>query len=182
MKYKDFTAKVQELEGQFSMNNRRNPTEAEKQSIYEQAWNQFLFDIAYKKQFDKLGLEVTPEEVYDMIQGNNIHPSVRQAFTNPQTGQFDKQQVLSYLQNFDKLPQEQQYMWLSFEKQLGPERLRQKYENLFSKTAYVTKEEAKRDYEVQNDKASVKILIRSLFLCCGFNDQGYRERYRILYF
>ena len=50
-----------------------------------------LFEIAYQKQFDKLGLKVSPEELIDMVQGNNISPQVRQAFTNPQTGVFDKE-------------------------------------------------------------------------------------------
>ncbi len=153
---KDYQAKIDELKGQFSMNNRRNPSESELNSINEQAWNQYLFDIAYKEQFDKLGIEVTPEEQTDMVQGVNIHPGVRQAFTNPETGEFDKNQVIGYLQSFAKLPAEQQYMWNSFEKQLVPERLRTKYEGLFSKSVYVTKEEAKRDYTAQNDKASAR--------------------------
>ena len=74
-------------------------------SIRQQAWDYLIVKIAFQKQFDEIGLSVTDEEVVDMVQGNNIHPDLVQAFTNPQTGEFDRDQIVSYLQNIsqDKL-------------------------------------------------------------------------------
>ena len=80
------------------------PADQDLAQLREQAWNQLLFEIAYQKQFDKLGLKVSPEELVDMVQGNNISPAVRQAFTNPQTGVFDKSAIISYLKGLKTCP------------------------------------------------------------------------------
>ena len=122
--YQEFNAKVDELRAQFEQQTGRAPVDQELAQIREQAWNQLLFEIAYQKEFDKLGLKVSPEELVDMVQGNNISPAVRQAFTNPQTGVFDKTSIISYLKGLKNLPAQQQAAWASFEKNLSSDRLR----------------------------------------------------------
>lgn len=153
-----FEAKVDELKNNFMLNNKKSPNDQEMNSIREQAWAEFLFEYGVKKESDKLGLSVTAEEKYDYIQGKNVNASIKQYFTNPQTGQFDRTQIIAYLQNFQKLPPEQQLSWISFEKQLLQERYRTKFENLLKASVYVTKEEAKRDHLAQNSKANIKFV------------------------
>jgi peptidyl-prolyl cis-trans isomerase D len=80
----------------YSAQTGRGPSEQELAMMREQVWNQYILDFAYGKEYEVLGLSVSPEELVDMVQGNNIHPSVRQQFTNPQTGQFDKNYVFSF--------------------------------------------------------------------------------------
>jgi len=126
--------------------------------LREQAWNQFLFEIAYAKEFDKLGLKVSSEELVDMVQGNNISPAVRQAFTNPQTGVFDKSTIINYLKGLKNLPPQQQAAWASFEQNLSSDRLREKYEGLMRLSVYATTAEAQKEYQAQNAKANVKFL------------------------
>ncbi len=153
-----FEAKVDELKNNFILNNKKSPNDQEMNSIREQAWSEFLFEYGVKAEAEKLGLTVTAEEKYDYIQGKNVNASIKQYFTNPQTGQFDRTQIILYLQNFQKLPAEQQLSWVAFEKQLLQERYRTKYENLLKASVYVTKDEAKRDHVAQNTKANVKFL------------------------
>jgi len=93
-----------------------------------------------------------------MVQGNNIHPSVRQQFTNPQTGQFDKTYVIQFLKNFKTLPPAQQQAWASFEKSLAQDRLRGKYENLLRMSAYTTNAEAQKEYVAQTSKVNAHYL------------------------
>ena len=93
-----------------------------------------------------------------MVQGNNVSPAVQQSFTNPQTGVFDKTQVISYLKNLKNLPVEQQQAWQNFEKSLAEDRLRQKYENLLRVGSYVTRAEAEKEYQAQTAKASLRYL------------------------
>lgn len=154
----EFNAKVDELRAQFEQQSGRAPQEQDLVQIREQAWNQMLFEIAYQKQFDKLGLKVSPEELIDMVQGNNISPAVRQAFTNPQTGVFDKAQIVSYLKGLKNLPPQQQAAWASFEKNLSSERLREKYESLMRLSIFATTAEAQKEYQAQNSRADVKML------------------------
>ncbi len=130
IKYQDFQTKVEEISQQYTQQSGRGPGEQELSMIRDQVWNQYILDFAYGKEYEALGLSVSPEELVDMVQGNNIHPSVRQQFTNPQTGQFDKNYVIQFLKNFKTLPATQQQAWVNFEKSLSQDRLRSKYENL----------------------------------------------------
>lgn len=154
----EFSAKVESLREQFQQQSGRAPAEQDMAQIREQAWNEFLFDIAYRKEFDKLGLTVSPDELVDMVQGTNISPSVRQAFTNPQTGVFDKSQIINYLKGLNSLPPQQQAAWASFEQNLSADRLREKYENLMRLSVFATTAEAKKEYEAQNTKVDAKFL------------------------
>ncbi|GAB3749469.1 peptidylprolyl isomerase [Spirosoma pomorum] len=156
--YPEFNAKVDQLRAQFEQQAGRAPAEQDLAQIREQAWNQFIFEIAYQKQFDKLGLKVSPEELVDMVQGNNISPSVRQAFTNPETGVFDKSTIINYLKGLKNLPPQQQAAWASFEQNLSSDRLREKYEGLMRMSIFATTAEAQKEYQAQNTKANVKFL------------------------
>lgn len=158
--YKDFQAKLEEAKANYANQTGKAPTEMENQSLTEQVWNQFLFDNAYTPEFEKLGLAVSEDELVDMVQGKNIHPSIQQVFVDQQTKQFDKKLVQNYLAAIrgGKVDKRQAAMWVNFEKSLGPDRLRVKYENLLKQSVYVTKEEQIRQYHTQTDKATVKFV------------------------
>lgn len=137
--YPEFNQEFEQLKTNFSIANQQKPTPEIQNQLREQAWNNFLIKHAFQKEFDAIGLEVTEEEKIDMVQGVNIHPSIVQSFTNPNTGQFDKSQVINFLQNFEQLDPQMQYNWTQFEKNLGPERLQNKMSSLISKSVYVNK-------------------------------------------
>ncbi len=149
---------IEEMKYNWSVNTNRNPTEREMNSIRQQAWDKLVAEIAFQEEFDALGIDVTPEEVIDMVQGNNISPQIRQAFTNPETGEFNREQVVSYLQNISQMPPQQQAAWQAFESNLAPARLRLKYENLLIMSDYVTDTEAKKRYQQENTVAEAKYL------------------------
>lgn len=130
--------------------------ENERPSIEYQAWNELISKFAYKPEYDKLGITVTPEEVVDMVQGKFIHSQIMSAFGGDQG--FDKQNVINFLQNFDKVQPNIQQRWKLIEQKLPEIRIKEKYINLLKKTEYVTKEEAKRVYAEQNDKAEIKFV------------------------
>ncbi|WP_375447055.1 SurA N-terminal domain-containing protein [uncultured Fibrella sp.] len=154
----DFQAKVEQVRAQYEQQTGRAPGEQEMTQIREQAWNQLIFETAYQKEFDNLGLTVSPEELVDMVQGNNISAEVRQAFTNPQTGVFDKNQIIQYLKGLRNVPPAQQAQWASFEQQISTNRLREKFDNLMRLSNYATTAEAQKEYQAQNTKADVKFL------------------------
>lgn len=160
--YQDFNQQVEAARVNFQSQSGRVPTDQETVQLREQAWSQFIGQYALTKELDALGIEVTPEELEDMVQGVNIHPQVRQQFTNPQTGQFDKTQIIAYLQTL-KPGTPQLAQWQAFEKGLGEQRRQEKYFNLLRLTNYVTTAEAKRDYESQTAKADVRYLYVPFF-------------------
>ncbi|MBU2558801.1 MAG: peptidylprolyl isomerase [Bacteroidetes bacterium] len=126
--------------------------------LRDNTWNQMLEEIIMGNEYEELGLKVTPEELFDQIQGFNPHPAVIQNFTNPETGQFDREMVLNYLQNLDQMPQASRDQWLVFERYIKEDRLRTKYQNLITKAHYLPTALAKQTYESKNDKADVELL------------------------
>ncbi|WP_247232887.1 SurA N-terminal domain-containing protein [Telluribacter sp. SYSU D00476] len=155
---KDFQNRVDVLRQNYEGQTGRAANEQELVALREQAWNQMIIDIAYREQYEKLGLAVTDEELVDMVQGTHISPAIQQAFADPTTGRFDKNAVINYLKNLKNLPVPQQQSWAAFEKSLREDRLRQKYENLMRLSSYVTKAEAEKEYVAQNAKASIRYL------------------------
>ncbi|MCZ2475938.1 peptidylprolyl isomerase [Aquirufa ecclesiirivi] len=159
----EFQKKVEEATANYTAQTGKGPGEQESTMIRDQVWNQYILDIAYKKEFDALGLKVSSEELIDMVQGNNIHPSVRQQFTNPQTGQFDKTFVIQFLKNLKTMPAQQQQGWANFEKSIAQDRIRSKYENLIRLSTYVNTAEAQKEYQAQNSKFSARFLYVPFF-------------------
>jgi peptidyl-prolyl cis-trans isomerase D len=159
----DFQKKVEEATANYTAQTGKGPSEQEATMIRDQVWNQYVLDIAYKKEFDALGLRVSEEELIDMVQGNYIHPSVRQQFTNPQTGQFDKTFVIQFLKNLKTMPAQQQQGWASFEKSIAQDRIRAKYENLMRMSSYVTQADAAKEYQAQTSKFNARFLYVPFF-------------------
>ena len=154
----EYQQAVNEMEANFYLRTGRNPSDREQNTIRQQAWSKMIADVAYTKQFDELGIEVTEQELIDMVQGNNIDPGIQQSFVNPETGEFDRNRLIGYLQNMPQLPQEQQISWQLYEKNLGESRERIKYEGLLTAADYVTTQEAKQLYEAENSTVNVKYL------------------------
>ncbi len=140
-------------ESEYEIQTEKAVGENERQSIEYQAWNELVTRFAYLPEYDKLGLAVTEEELLDMIRGKFVHTQIMSAFGGEQG--FDKNNVINFLENFEKVQPEIQAKWRIIEQKLPEIRVREKYINLLKKSEYITKEEAKRSYTEQNEKAEV---------------------------
>ena len=141
-----FNSIFEQLSYNFSLNNGRSPNTQEIVGIRDQAWEKLINDISYVDQYNELGIVVTDKESVDMVQGDNIHPMILEAFTDPSTGVFNIDNVIGYLQNLSNQPVNQQQAWFSFESNLKPMRLRTKYDNLLSLTTNVNSLQSKSEY------------------------------------
>jgi peptidyl-prolyl cis-trans isomerase D len=153
-----YNQQVEELRYNFMLNFQRNPTESELNSLRQQAWDFLIVKTAFQKEYDKLGISVTDQEIVDMVQGRNIRPEIEQAFTNPETGELNRSDVTAYLRTIRSRPPQEQSAWFQFESTLKPSRLRIKYDNLLIKSNYVTKAEARKAHDYENTIAEVKYL------------------------
>lgn len=163
VEYADFENTLEQAKQAFIQQQQRQPDDQAMAYIREQAWNQTLYRIAFQKEFEKLGLKVSDDELTDMVQGVNVHPSIRQAFTDPKTGQFDVLKVKEYLRNLDKMDPQAQAAFANFEANLRPERLGTKYSNLLKMSTYVTSAEAKRFNEAQAAQVNLRYLFVPYF-------------------
>lgn len=115
------------------------------QTFRNQAWEQLINQIAYGERFIDLNIVVGDAEKVDMVQGVNIAPAVRQNFADPQTGEFSVAKVQEQLANIGS-SQVGRFQWAQFQQQISAQRMQQKFENLFTKSSYVTLAEARRQY------------------------------------
>lgn len=160
----DYQAAVQETENNYAMSLNRRPTEAEMPTIRQQAWDLLIARLAINPEFEKVGVKVTSEEEWDMIQGKNIDEGLRNAFKDS-LGRFDRTRLMQQLQMFKSFPagSPQRIQWDIYRANLVPARARLKYEALILKSNYVTQAEAERNYHDQNDVAEVKYLYVPFF-------------------
>ena len=152
----EYQAAIQEREANYILNFNRKPGDREMLNLRQQAWELLVLRNAFQKEFDEVGVDVTSDEVEDMIWGKNVDDNIRQtqAFVNQQTGQFDKNLVIQYLNSIKDVPtdpqqaamwQEQRTRWELFQRDLAPGRERIKYENLLIKTNFITTAEAEKE-------------------------------------
>ena len=154
----DYSLKVEEFKAMFQQRTGRVASEPEMVSVREQAWQSMIVERVFDEEYDKLGLTVSSAELVDMVQGKNIVPELRAQLVNPQTGQFDKDQLISFLQTLETADPAQQAGWAQQEKLFAQSRLRVKYDNLLATSEYATLAEAKMEYKGANTIADASIL------------------------
>jgi peptidyl-prolyl cis-trans isomerase D len=155
----DYNSRVEEfVENYKSQTQNQTVDQATMDQIREQAWNKFVNDFVMVSQYKKLGLTCSADELFDMVQGKNIDPQIRQAFTDPKTGQFSPSAVIQFLKNKNNDPKASE-QWAAFEKALKEKRIAEKYNELVKGGLYVTKDEAKDNFIDMNRTASVKYVM-----------------------
>jgi len=154
----EYQTAVDVMTEKFALRNGRRPSDAEQNNIREQAWEKLISDIAFSEQFNELGIQVTKDEEFDIVQGQNIHPDLVAAFTDPQTGTFDPSAISNFLVNLNQFPPQTQQAWYSLEEDIISGRRRVKYDNLLIKSSFATLEESKRAYQHQTEVAELRYL------------------------
>lgn len=154
----EFTLKVEEYKASFQQRTGRVAAEAEMVSVREQAWQALIVERVFEEEYEKLGLTISSEELIDMVQGKNIVPELRSQLINPQTGQFDKTQLITFLQSLETADPAQQAAWAQQEKLFAQARNRVKYDNLLATMEYATTAEAKLEHKSTNTIADASVL------------------------
>ena len=112
----DYQAFEQRVQQALEVQRASNPS-VNVDQVRNSVWSQVVRETIFSNQYNNLGLEVSSSELFDMVQGDNPYPTVKQSFTNPETGQFDRARLLQFLKediNNDETGQAMQ-QWLNFE-------------------------------------------------------------------
>jgi len=154
--YQVFEQRVQQaLEAQRSSNPSVNVDQ-----IRNSVWNQIVRETILNNQYNDLALEVSSSELFDMVQGENPYPTVKQSFTNPETGQFDRARLLQFLKediNNDETGQAMQ-QWLNFEEAIRKERQNNKYNALVANGLSASDWEAQQTKKHQSEIRNVSYI------------------------
>ncbi len=145
-------------------------TDQAAQQAEDQAFNEAIRRNLMNREFEKVGLTCTKDELNDMIHGNHIHPWVE---TIPifigADGQFSRDSVRTFINNLEVEPEtdearvqwlEARSQWKAFEEELKDTRKADKYVALIKKGLFVNSLEAKHQYYASNEIRSVRFVIQ----------------------
>jgi len=158
--YPDFQTRFDEIANIYKQNNQTsNLDENAYQQILNQTWESMVQEMIMAEVYDDLGIDVTSEEMFDMVQGNNLHPIITQVFGNPQTGQVDKANIIQFLKYIQENPTApQKATWLNIEQQILKAKKLSKYNDLVAKGLYANSLQAKQSAAVKNKVANLKFI------------------------
>lgn len=86
--YQDFNKKTEEMEQQYP-----NSGGSQRNQIMQSVWDQMVAEKVVSAEFDKLGIVFTPKEMSSIMFSQDAPPQLKQAFSDPQTGQYDVEQA-----------------------------------------------------------------------------------------
>ena len=185
IQYPDFQKKTEELSEIYKMNTQQTQIDEKTlEQIREQVWQSYLKDNILGKASQELGITVSSDELFDLVQGKNPHPIIQQLFKNPQTGQVDKSIILQFLKSLETTatPQQKSY-WIYIESQIKQDRLITKYNNLVSKGLYATSLEAKESLQDKNKNVNFQYIVLNYSTlpesAINFSDTELKDYYNI---
>lgn len=176
IKIQDYQDRVDEMSEMYKMQSGSTSLPEEYMTqIRQSVFDAMVHEIVLGEATDKLGLKVGPEEIFDMVQGENISPMIQQMpmFVNPQTGVFDKTMLLNFLKtiegdNIASYPADQQAQlikarnfWLFWEKNIKRQRLEQKYSTLLSKAIVANALDAKEAFDETAESSNLVYAMQS---------------------
>lgn len=151
--YEYFNDRVRQREEDYQM--RGNSSYGFKESVWQEIIQERLLD----KEMNALGITVSDAEVSDMYIGRFIHPSLKQQFTNPQTGVYDRQGISNYVRQIDEMPDTMmaKVQWLKFQEQVRDDRQRNKYFAMLQSGLYMPTAIATKIAEMSAKKSDVRV-------------------------
>lgn len=172
----DYEARVNEMAEIYRIQSGSNNLNDELMSqIRQSVFDAMVQELVLAEATDQIGMTVGPEELFDMVQGENISPMIQQMqmFNNQETGQFDKTALLNFLKAIDEdniasypLDQQAQMVqarnyWLFWEKNIKQQRLEQKYTTLLGKAISANTLDAKEAYNASAQSSDIVYTMQS---------------------
>ncbi len=145
--YEEFNVRLNNMLLQLEQNNPGVKIDENTKAQYsEQAWNSFLQDNIFAKEYDGIGIRISGAELADMTYGENPDEAVVKAFTQ-QGGSFDKNRLIKFLQEDMEADPAKKASWVQFEESLIQNTMGKKYASVIKGACYTTKIEAKAQFE-----------------------------------
>jgi len=152
IEYKDFTDKVKQTEDQYGGRISGNQIYEVRQSV----WDQLVAEKVIIKEFKKLGLSFSPKEMSAIMFSSDAPYTLKQAFTDKQTGQYDINKVQEWWKTAKKSKDEQR---AAIESQIiEPMKLQtlySKYNGMIAASAYYPTWMQKKDIAERSQFANI---------------------------
>lgn len=141
-------------QGESSLDNEK------REEIREQVWEMLTRDYVMQDVYEDLGINVSSEELWDMVQGENVHPMIQRIFSDPETGEVNKMAIVQFLKSYDQDPSGQRKAyWLFLEEQMTNERKFNKFNTLVAQGINVTSSKSERLAELNSKNIDLQYVM-----------------------
>ncbi|MBN1116888.1 MAG: SurA N-terminal domain-containing protein [Bacteroidales bacterium] len=132
------------------------------QEVRESAWQSLIREQVMNREYSLLGLSVHSDELFDLISGENPHPTIKQYFTDPNTGVLNRFAIQQYLSQMSQIESDnpQKQSWLYLEDMIYNDRLMTKYNNLLRKGLYATKVDVEKRKNNYNKTVDFSFIVK----------------------
>lgn len=161
MDYQNLVAKNEETAKIMSRTSSLN--DEQQTAVRENTWNQIVMEELMNREYEETGISVSGDELYDMMLGDNMNPSIRQLFTDPNTGTVDMERARTTIKNIMAMPGNtpEKIYWLNLEDEVLTSRKMAKYNNLLAKSLFVTDVQAKDAAEDGAEKSDISYIVKN---------------------
>ncbi len=157
--YSYFDAKYEKnLNLQKQNQKKENFTAEETFRLKQQTYDQIIQSLVLQNEYDKLGLVVTADELFEQIQGDNPHAYILQYFKDPQTQQYDPELVRNYISNLGQMEPSNRQAWDDFVAAIEEDRYRSKYKSLITKGYFMPDTFLVGDFNEKKTRAQVRLV------------------------
>lgn len=164
----DFQKLVDEYTNVIKMTQgRENLTDDDLNQVKDVVWNTFVQTEIISKEASKLGLQVTDQELQNILNAGTNPMLLQTPFVNQQTGRFDANLLKKFLAEYKQAqttnPQmAEQYQgiynfWTFIEKSLRQQVLAQKYQSLLAGCLISNPVSAKMAYTDENQESNIQL-------------------------
>lgn len=174
VKIEEFNARVNEMTDIYTSQTGNNLTEEQQAQLRNDVFESFVQEILIDRKGERLGFTVTSNELFDMVQGENVSPMVQQMpMFHDENGHFDRAILMQYLRfiqtrdltNFSEQDRAQienaRRYWLFVEKNLRQQRMEEKFTTLLSKAIVVNKLDAQANFEESQGSVDFDYVVRN---------------------
>jgi peptidyl-prolyl cis-trans isomerase D len=153
--YKSFNERVDQNSQQFKA-QMGNLNAQMLSYVVENTWNQMTSKIILDKQTEKIGLTVGETELYDLM-FVNPSPQMAQIFTDPKTGQFNKNMAIASRKSADT-DEKLKEQWVALENSIFDQAKSAKFQALVKNGVYANTLDAKDDFINRNKLANFQYI------------------------
>jgi peptidyl-prolyl cis-trans isomerase D len=144
----DYNARVNLYTQRYQEQTGMAPTMEMRAYYEEMAWDELVLEKIIDSEMEKLGIQVTDEEIVQLITGPTPHPMVAQFFTR-EDGSVDRLALQAAIEAPENTP-----IWINIESQLREQRGREKLNAYIESSLRVSDSEIEQEYYRENSNVS----------------------------
>ncbi|MBQ7631293.1 MAG: SurA N-terminal domain-containing protein [Paludibacteraceae bacterium] len=169
--YTEYEAAKEQLTEVYKIETGRSDLDEDQAAqLRNQVWNTFLMDYTLREQADKIGMDITTDELSELCIGENIHQVLRSRRTfMDENGQFSREAVVNLLQAINQedednpnLKQAKTY-WLYWEKIVRISYMQEKYTNLLQHLVKANSLDAQFAFDARQKGVGVDYTLQPYF-------------------